>query len=192
MTPPSGEGQQQTSGRSPRQAVNEADIVGRDDIEALLRDFYGRAFDDALLGPVFIDIAQMNLDEHLPVMCDFWETALFHAGLYRGNALAPHQVLHHQAQLTPRHFRRWLALWRATVHERHHGPKAELADLQATRIAAAMSRRITGQPLPHDGEDDPPEQSVVDVAHHTQRWHCDSWPSGPASRVGHSWVSEQR
>jgi len=77
MTPPSGEGQQQTSGRSPRQAVNEADIVGRDDIEALLRDFYGRAFDDALLGPVFIDIAQMNLDEHLPVMCDFWETALF-------------------------------------------------------------------------------------------------------------------
>ena len=143
-TRPTGRGLQQTSPPSPHDPTDEADIAGRDDIEALLRDFYGRAFDDALLGTVFVDIARMNLAEHLPVMCDFWQTALFRAGLYRGNALAPHHLLHEQANLTPQHFRRWLALWRATVHERYHGPKAELADLQATRIASAMSRRITG------------------------------------------------
>lgn len=127
------------------------DIANRGDITALLRDFYGRAFRDELLGPVFVDIAHMDLEAHLPVICDFWETVLFRAGTYRRNALRPHQRLHTRARLTPAHFVRWLTLWRATVDDRHVGPKAELAKLQATRIAGAMSRRITGQvPLAAD------------------------------------------
>jgi hemoglobin len=71
---------------------------------------------------------------------------LFRSGQYRANALAPHLRLHRKAHLTPAHFERWLTLWRATVDERHAGAKADLAKLQATRIAGAMSRRITGQP----------------------------------------------
>jgi hemoglobin len=121
------------------------DIADREDIAALLRDFYGRAFRDELLGRVFVDIARMNLDAHLPVMCDFWETVLFRAGTYRGNVLQPHLRLHALARLTPAHFARWLMLWRSAVDDRYAGPKAELAKLQATRIAATMSRRITGQ-----------------------------------------------
>lgn len=124
------------------------DIETRDDISALLRDFYGRAFLDPLLGPVFVGIARMNLAEHLPVMCDFWQTALFHTGGYRRNAFVPHQLLHQKANLTPQHFGRWLALWRAALHERHWGQKADLADLHATRIAGSMCRRITGSPVP--------------------------------------------
>ncbi|MGH8862866.1 MAG: group III truncated hemoglobin [Jatrophihabitantaceae bacterium] len=119
-----------------------------DDIVALLRDFYGRAFHDELLGPIFVDVARMDLEAHLPVMCDFWQTVLFRAGSYRRNALHPHQRLHAHANLTPDHFARWLALWQATVDDRHAGPKAELAKLQSARIAAAMSRRIIGQTLP--------------------------------------------
>jgi Truncated hemoglobins len=56
----------------------------------LVTDFYGRASADELLGPVFVDVARMDLTAHLPVMCDFWETVLFRAGRYRGNALHPH------------------------------------------------------------------------------------------------------
>jgi hemoglobin len=122
------------------------DIADREDIAALLRDFYGRAFRDDLLGPVFVDIARMNLDAHLPVMSDFWETVLFRAGTYRGNVLRPHLRLHALARLTPAQFARWLALWRSAVDDSYAGPKAELAKLQATRIAATMSRRITGHP----------------------------------------------
>jgi hemoglobin len=124
------------------------DIADRDDIAALLRDFYGRAFRDDLLGPVFVDIARMDLDAHLPVMCDFWETVLFRAGTYRSNALQPHQRLHERAHFTPAHFARWVALWHDTVDDRHAGPTAEQAKLQATRIGGAMSRRITGQGPP--------------------------------------------
>jgi hemoglobin len=128
----------------PEAAARNADIADRDDLAALLRDFYGRAFRDELLGPVFVDIAQMNLDAHLPTMCDFWETVLFQAGTYKRNALQPHQRLHTRADLTPTHFARWLTLWKATVDDRHVGEKAELAKLQASRMAGAMSRRITG------------------------------------------------
>jgi hemoglobin len=124
------------------------DITDRDDVAALLTDFYGRAFGDDLLGPVFVDIARMDLAEHLPVMCDFWQSVLFRSGQYRRNALQPHLRLHGKARLTPDHFDRWLALWYATVDDRHAGAKAELAKLQASRIAGAMSRRITGHASP--------------------------------------------
>jgi hemoglobin len=135
------------------------DIASREDIIGLLRDFYGRAFNDELLGPVFIDVAHMDLDMHLPAMCDFWQTVLFHTGSYRRNALRPHQRLHARANLTPTHFARWLVLWQATVDDRHAGPKAELAKLQARRIAGAMCRRVTGaaQRPPESPAQRPPE-----------------------------------
>lgn len=121
-----------------------ADIADRDDIAALLRDFYGRAFLDPLLGPVFVDVARLDLEAHLPVMCDFWETVLFRSGRYHGNALVPHRRLHALTPLTPRHFARWLELWRETVDDRHCGPRAEAAKVQATRIADSMCRRLDG------------------------------------------------
>lgn len=42
------------------------DLTSRDDVELLVRNFYARAFADSLLGPIFVDIVQMNLDVHLP------------------------------------------------------------------------------------------------------------------------------
>lgn len=126
------------------QASGRVDITDRHDIIELLRDFYGRAFRDDLLGPVFVEVARMDLDVHLPVICDFWETVLLQTGSYRRNALAPHQRLHARARLTPLHFARWLALWQTTVDDRHAGRKAELAKVQGSRMAGAMSRRITG------------------------------------------------
>lgn len=122
------------------------DIAGRGDISRLVAEFYRRAFADDLLGPVFVDIARVDLSVHLPVMCDFWETVLLRAGRYRRNALRPHIVLDAEAKLTSAHFARWLALWAATVDERHVGEKAELAKVQATRIAGSINRRLRRQP----------------------------------------------
>jgi hemoglobin len=122
------------------------DIADRADISRLVTEFYRRAFADDLLGPVFVDIARVDLSAHLPVMCDFWETVLLRAGRYRRNALRPHVVLDAEVTLTPAHFARWLALWAATVDERHAGEKAELAKVQADRIAGSISRRLRGQP----------------------------------------------
>jgi len=120
------------------------DIADRDDISAVVVAFYRRAFADPLLGPVFVDVARMDLDAHLPTMCDFWETVLLRTGSYRGNALRPHLLLNAQVALTPAMFERWLELWTATIGERHRGDRADHAVLQAQRIAGALQRRLGG------------------------------------------------
>lgn len=120
------------------------DLASREDVAHLVRDFYGRGFLDDLLGVVFVDIAHLDLDAHLPIMCDFWETVLFGTGAYRRNALQVHADLHAKAPLTAEHFGRWLALWNETVDANFAGPKAELAKRQATRIAWSISRRLMG------------------------------------------------
>ncbi len=122
-----------------------ADLYDRSDVILLVRTFYQRAFADQLLGPVFVDVARMELEQHLPIMADFWETVLFRAGLYRRNALAVHLDLNAKVELTAGHFDRWLELWTGTVDDLYAGEKAELAKLQAARIAGSIHRRVRGK-----------------------------------------------
>ncbi|MBL7493748.1 group III truncated hemoglobin [Frankia sp. AgB1.9] len=122
------------------------DIAGRDDIAALITAFYGRAFTDPLLGPIFVDVARLDLAAHLPIMCDFWETVLFQAGAYHRNALHVHAALHAKAPLGPQHFARWIELWTGTIDDLFQGERAERAKLQATRIAGSLRRRLAGEP----------------------------------------------
>jgi hemoglobin len=131
---------------APRQAV--VDLAGRGDVEALLRRFYSRVLVDGVLAETFTVLRIGGLDSHIPVMCDFWETVLFRAGLYRGSALDAHRQVHQRNSLGSRHFVRWLTTWNDTVDEMYSGPVAERAKTQAARIAWAMHRRLTGTDVP--------------------------------------------
>src|SRR5947209_6245430 len=91
----------------PGQAV--ADLAGRADVEALLRRFYGGVLVDDVLAEPFAALRMGGLDSHIPVMCDFWETVLFRAGLYRGSALHAHRHVQ-RTSLSGRHFVRWLTV----------------------------------------------------------------------------------
>jgi hemoglobin len=120
------------------------DLVNRADVEALLRRFYGRVFADETLEEPFSELREKGLESHLPVMCDFWATVLFRAGLYRGNAFHVHRQLDERHPLGANHFGRWLTLWEVTVDEMYQGLAAERAKVQAARIAKSMHRRLTG------------------------------------------------
>ncbi len=120
------------------------DLENRDDVRALIVEFYRRAFADPLIGPIFTDVAKLDLDHHLPIMCDFWQTVLFRAGLYRRNALQVHMALNARFPLESQHFDRWLTLWTQTVDDLFAGEAAELAKRQAGRIAGSMLRRVQG------------------------------------------------
>lgn len=122
-----------------------ADITSRDDIIALLRAFYGRAYSDELIGFIFTEVTRMDLDLHLPVMADFWETVLFRAGLYKRNALQAHVNIHMMSPLSGEQFGRWLDLWCDTVDSLFVGDSAELAKQQASRVAWSMTRRLNGE-----------------------------------------------
>lgn len=122
-----------------------ADVTGRDDIMSLLRAFYARAYQDDLIGFIFTDVTKMDLELHLPVMADFWETVLFRAGLYKRNALQAHLNIHMMSPLSGEQFGRWYELWCATVDDLFVGEKAELAKRQAQRVAWSMNRRLNGE-----------------------------------------------
>src|SRR6187401_2323330 len=97
------------------------DLTDRTDVEELVTAFYSTAFADPLIGPIFTEVARMDLDHHMPIMCDFWETVLFRAGLYSRNALQVHYVVNARHPLTEEHFDRWLSLWTETVDDRFVG-----------------------------------------------------------------------
>jgi hemoglobin len=124
------------------------DLTERADVDALLQRFYRRALIDEVLAAPFAELRATGLEAHLPKMCDFWETVLFRAGLYRGSALQVHRHIHRRTPLSGGHFVRWLTIWCETVDEMYRGPRAEQAKVQAARIAWAMQRRLTGETAP--------------------------------------------
>jgi hemoglobin len=137
------------------------DIENRADCERLVRTFYGRALADPVIGFIFVDVAKLDLEAHVPVIASFWETILLGARSYGGGAFAPHVALHAQVPLRAGHFERWLALWRATVDELFAGERAELAKAHAERVARAFHGRLQGMPSPASASAGPAGLSVT-------------------------------
>lgn len=118
------------------------DLTSRADIERLVDTFYVHVQADALLGPIFNEIARVDWAAHLPRMYAFWEAVLFGATGFKGNPLAVHRALARQTALTPREFNRWIALFDQTVDALFAGPMANDAKQRAGRIAAIMQHHI--------------------------------------------------
>ena len=118
------------------------DIQDRADCERLVRAFYGRALTDPVIGFIFVDVARLDLEEHVPRIASFWETILLGAQSYGGGAFRPHAVLNTKVRLRAGHFERWLWLWRTTVDELFAGERAELAKAHAERVARAFHARL--------------------------------------------------
>jgi hemoglobin len=107
-----------------------------------VRAFYGRALQDPIIGWIFTDVAELDLEAHLPKIASFWETILLGARTYSGGAFHPHAALHARVPLRAGHFTRWLTLWHATVDELFAGPRAEQAKSHADRVASAFHGRL--------------------------------------------------
>ena len=121
------------------------DITGRDDIDELMRLFYSRAMSDDTIGYLFTDVAKLDLDHHLPIIGDFWETMLFRTGDYGRHGRNPLQVhgdLDARSRLLPEHFERWLEIFTALTDELFEGPTAEFLKMRSRAIAARMMQYI--------------------------------------------------
>lgn len=119
-----------------------ADIETREDCEQLVRAFYGTAMGDPLIGFIFTDVAQLDLEAHIPQMTSFWETVLLDTKSYSGSAFGPHVALNEKVELREGHFERWLQLWFGTVDELFAGERANAAKVHALRVARAFMSRL--------------------------------------------------
>ncbi len=116
------------------------DICTRADIETFLRRFYDRALVDDTIGFIFTDVARLDLEEHLPIIADFWESVLFGAGNYHRNPMVVHRALHDALEggLTKQHFDRWIAIFSDTLHKNYCGGVTDDAEQKAIAIANGM------------------------------------------------------
>lgn len=120
----------------PQQDVSEALV------EEVVRTFYGRVREDAVLGPIFESRLAGRWDRHLANMVDFWSSVLLRSGRYRGQPM----VAHHPLGLTAAHFQRWLSLFEATVTDLCAGPAAALFIDRSQRIAESLQIGLNIKP----------------------------------------------
>lgn len=118
------------------------DITLRKDVELLIKAFYSKLLADPAISYIFTDVAELNLETHLPHLADFWEQTLFYRGTYRKNVLQIHLDLNAKEKLTDEHFGIWLRYFHRTVDELFSGQVAEMAKTRAESIATVMKIKL--------------------------------------------------
>lgn len=119
------------------------DIENRDDLLLLIQQFYKKLLSDDSISYLFTDVAKINLEHHLPVLVDFWDSILFQSDTYHKNAMQPHLALHSKSPLQKHHFDTWLSYFKQTVDELFEGETAFIAKERATSIATVMQIKIS-------------------------------------------------
>ena len=118
------------------------DIQSRKDIELLMTTFYEKVKNDDTIGFIFNDIARVNWEHHIPIICDFWETLLLNAASYKKNAMEVHYILNRKVPFQEKHFEQWLKLFFETVDQLFSGKTASMAKTKAKSIAALMQFKM--------------------------------------------------
>ena len=118
------------------------DIETREDLLLLVTRFYEKLLADDSISYLFTDVAKINLEHHLPVLVDFWDSILFQSDTYHKNAMQPHINLHQKSPLQLHHFETWLQYFNETIDELFEGEKAFLAKERALSIATVMRIKL--------------------------------------------------
>lgn len=118
------------------------DISSREYLLLLLSKFYEKLLADVSIKYLFTDVAKINLDHHLPVLVDFWDSILFQSDTYHKNAMQPHLDLHQKSPLQPQHFETWIRYFNETMDDLFEGEKAFLAKERALSIATVMKIKL--------------------------------------------------
>lgn len=136
-----------------------ADAVGIDArfIDRLVEDFYSKVRSDAVLAPIFAARIE-DWTPHLARMKQFWAVILRGEGTFNGSPMALHAAIE---SIGEPHFRRWLALFEATLRELEGDPAATaLVSARARTIADSL---LTGIRIHRDGRRD--IQAMKGLAH---------------------------
>ncbi|WP_101756830.1 group III truncated hemoglobin [Oceanicoccus sp. KOV_DT_Chl] len=120
------------------------DLDTKPHIQQFVEAFYGKLLNDKHLAPIFLDVAAVDLNKHLPLICSYWEKLLLGERDYNRHTMNIHRALNAKQALTQQDFDRWLQLFITTVDQHFSGPKAEQAKRTASQIAANMFNAVSG------------------------------------------------
>ena len=114
-------------GISPQQDSALPDLDCRENIDAMVHGFYRRLLDDPVMAPMFLDVATIDLQQHLPTICQYWYKMLLGEREYRRHMMAKHRALDDKQPLTGEHHERWLQHFMNNLDGRFAGPYTDRA-----------------------------------------------------------------
>ncbi len=118
------------------------DLDSPEQIAEMVRSFYATVERDELLGHVFVDVAEVDWDTHLPKLTAFWNRALLGIEGYQGNPFRQHSEVNDREPFRQEHFDRWLELFRANLDGRWAGPNVDRALDLVHRVAEVHAGQL--------------------------------------------------
>ncbi|MEE2730910.1 MAG: group III truncated hemoglobin [Pseudomonadota bacterium] len=104
--------------------------------------FYNRLLADAELASIFVEVAGIDLPQHLPRIEAFWCKLLLGEIGYNRHMMNVHREIHLQRPFTAHHFQRWLAHFETTLDAFYAGPYSERARNVARSIATNLEEAL--------------------------------------------------
>ncbi|WP_319517433.1 group III truncated hemoglobin [uncultured Martelella sp.] len=119
------------------------DVVTEDLIRVVVTEFYAKAREDELLGPIFKRVVpDEKWAAHIDTITDFWSSVFLKTQRYHGKPMPKHLAI---PELSDEHFLRWLKLFSETAQQ-HCTPETALRFTErAQKIANAMRINIAMQ-----------------------------------------------
>ncbi len=118
------------------------DLDSEERIAEFVDVFYSKILADPTLAPIFLDVAAVDLNVHLPHIRAYWAKLLLGDTEYRRHTMNIHRQLHLKRTLTEDDFVAWLRLFTTTLDRHFSGPKADRARRVATAIAGNMRTSV--------------------------------------------------
>ncbi len=118
------------------------DIENREDLRIVFENFYQKALKDEAIGHFFTEVIPIDLEEHLPVILDFWQNNLFFTGGYGKNLLTVHQHIDNKFPMTYKDVDTWIELLNKTVDELFRGEVSTRLKTNALSIGTVMKLKI--------------------------------------------------
>ena len=118
------------------------DLDTPEQITRMVRHFYDKLLADETMAPLFLEVAGVDLREHLPTISLYWQKMLLGDKHYRNNTMAKHRAVNTKAPFSNAHFTTWLRYFVETVDAHFEGPYAEKAQNIARNVIKNLRKQL--------------------------------------------------
>ena len=123
------------------------DLDSPEHIALFVDRFYQKMLCDDLLAPIFTDVALIDIHQHIPIICSYWEKLLLGKKNYKRHTMNKHRAIHARYVFTDKEFERWLMFFKQTAEQGFEGVYTQRAVAIATTIAANMQKSLSHCPV---------------------------------------------
>lgn len=117
------------------------DLINQEAVKILVRHFYQKLLNDKTMAPMFLEVAQIDIEEHFPRIENYWCKMLFGQPVYKRHMMNKHRAVREKQIFEAIHFDTWIRYFQESVDELFVGEYAE----KAKRIANNAIRNMRAQ-----------------------------------------------